>query len=164
MPSAPRHIGEHVAGKVLEDVSSSTGFMLTQLGQESMRRARETLVQHGLKPRQLRILDLLADRGAIGQRELGELMAIDQSILVNLLNPLETDGLVKRERDATDRRRHVVTVTTAGKRRLTAAAKAFQDVENVFFSALTGQQHDELRSLLETLQHAVEDGSVDACE
>ncbi|HYM81594.1 MAG TPA: MarR family winged helix-turn-helix transcriptional regulator, partial [Candidatus Limnocylindria bacterium] len=47
------------------------------------------------------------------QRELGETMAIDHSILVTMLNPLEADGLIERKRSGTDRRRHVVTVTPA---------------------------------------------------
>src|SRR4051794_30225880 len=37
-------------------------------------------------------------------------MDVDPSILVTMLNPLETDGHLSRESDADDRRRHVVTI------------------------------------------------------
>jgi DNA-binding MarR family transcriptional regulator len=41
----------------------------------------------------------LRDHGGLAQRDLMEAMGIDPSILVTLLNPLEAEGLVARERD-----------------------------------------------------------------
>lgn len=143
-----------IGGSVLEELGSSPGFLLALLGQEAMRLLRDALTTHDLKPRQFQILDLLADRGPIGQRELGETMTIDHSILVTMLNPLEADGLIRRERDAADRRRHVVTVTPAGKRRLTNAARAQREAEDALFAGLTEQQRDRLRELLIALRDA----------
>jgi DNA-binding MarR family transcriptional regulator len=153
-PDDMTSIGPYQAGMVLGGVSSRTGFLLSTLGQEALRQARAVLAQHNLQPRQLRILDLLADRGAVSQRELGELMAIDHSTLVNMLNPLETGELVKRQRDTSDRRRHLVTITATGKRRLTQADNAFRDAEDAFFSSLTPAQRDQLHDLLLTLRDA----------
>jgi DNA-binding MarR family transcriptional regulator len=150
MASSTHRIG----GSVFEKLGSSTGFMLALHGQEAMRRLRDALTDHDLKPRQFQILDVLADHGPIGQRELGENMAIDHSILVTMLNPLETDGLITRERDAADRRRHVVTVTPAGKRRLASAAQAQREAEDALFAGLTDEQRDQLRALLIALRDA----------
>jgi DNA-binding MarR family transcriptional regulator len=147
--TAPR-----AGGRAVEELGSSTGFMLALLGQDAIRRLRDALTAQDLKPRQFQILDLLADRGPIGQRELGETMAIDHSILVTMLNPLETDGLIRRERDTADRRRHVVTVTPAGKRRLTSAAQAQREAEDELFASLTEQQRNQLRDLLIVLRDA----------
>jgi DNA-binding MarR family transcriptional regulator len=141
-------------GSTFEELGSSTGFMLALLGQDAMRRLRDALTEHDLKPRQFQILDLLADRGPIGQRELGETMGIAHSILVTMLNPLEADGLVERKRSGTDRRRHVVTVTPAGKRRLASAASAQRDAEDALFAGLTSQQREQLRDLLIALRDA----------
>jgi DNA-binding MarR family transcriptional regulator len=141
-----------IAGSVVEEISSSNGFLLALLGQDAMRRLRDALTTHDLKPRQFQILDLLADRGPIGQRELGETMAIDHSILVTMLNPLEADGLIERKRSGTDRRRHDVTVTPAGKRRLANAAQAQREAEDALFAGLTEQQRDQLRELLLALR------------
>ncbi|HEY8588908.1 MAG TPA: MarR family winged helix-turn-helix transcriptional regulator, partial [Naasia sp.] len=135
-------------GRVLDSAGSRTGIALTILGEGFQRRIREALAAHGLKPRQLRILDLLADRGPTGQRELAEIMAIDHSVLVNLLNPLEEERLIKRERDPDDRRRHVVTIATAGTRRLTQADQAFRDTEDAFFAVLTAEERERLHALL----------------
>ena len=147
--TAPR-----TGGSVVEELGSSNGFLLALLGQEAMRRLRDALTTHDLKPRQFQILDLLADGGPIGQRELGETMAIDHSILVTMLNPLEGEGLIERKRSDTDRRRHVVTVTPAGKRRLAKAAHAKSEAEDRLFAGLTEQQRDQLRELLIALRDA----------
>src|SRR3954462_5614152 len=95
--------------KILDEHRSSPGLLLALLGQEAMRRLRDAHTAHNLKPRQFQILGLLHDHGALAQRDLVQTMDVDPSILVTLLNPLEADGLVARERDPADRRRHVVT-------------------------------------------------------
>jgi DNA-binding MarR family transcriptional regulator len=147
--TAPR-----IEGRELKELGSSAGFLLALLGQQTTRRLRDALTAHDLKPRQFLILDLLAERGPIGQREFGETMAIDHSILVTMLNPLEADGLIERKRSGTDRRRHVVTITPAGKRRLASAAQAQREAEDALFAGLTGQQRNQLRDLLIALRDA----------
>jgi DNA-binding MarR family transcriptional regulator len=154
------------AGSVFDALGSSAGFLLALLGQEAMRRLRDALTVHDLKPRQFQILDLLADRGPIGQRELGETIAIDHSILVTMLNPLEAGGLIERRRSCADRRRHVVSITTAGRRRLTSAAQAQREAEDALFVGLTDQQRDQLRDVLLTLRAAngTEAAADDGCQ
>ncbi len=147
-------IGPLQTGQVLDSAGSRTGIALTILGESFSRHIREVLAEHHLKPRQLRILDLLADRGPVGQRELAELMGIDHSVLVNLLNPLEAGGLIRRERDTVDRRRHVVSIAAAGRRRLAQADQAFRDAEDAFFAPLAADERDQLHALLARLRQA----------
>jgi DNA-binding MarR family transcriptional regulator len=156
-------IGPYQAGRVLDSASSRTGFALTILGDSFQRHIREVLAEHDLKPRQLRILDLLADRGPVAQRELAELMGIDHSVLVNLLNPLEAARLIKRERDTADRRRHVVSIAAAGRRRLTQADQAFRDAEDAFFAPLGADEREQLHALLSRLRETTEDHADLAC-
>lgn len=146
---------EHLEfGRVLQDAGHRTGFALTLLGESFSREVAGVLSGFDLKPRQLRILDLLADRGPIGQRELAHLMAVDHSVLVHLLNPLEQAKLVKRERDESDRRRHVVTIARAGERRLAEADHAFREVEARFFGPLSPEERETLHALLVRLRAA----------
>ena len=71
-----------------------------------------------------------------------------RSILVTLLNPLDTNGYVSRKRDPTDRRRHVVNLTRRGEQRLDRAAQAQRDAENEILASLTPAQRHQLRNLL----------------
>jgi DNA-binding MarR family transcriptional regulator len=148
-PSPPRR---PASGSVLEERRSSPGLLLALLGQDAMRRLRDAHTAHNLKPRQFQLLGLLHDHGATGQRELGQAMGVDPSILVTLLNPLEADGLVSRDRDAGDRRRHVVTLTAAGESHLDRAARAQREAEDALFGGLDGEQREQLRVLLVALR------------
>jgi DNA-binding MarR family transcriptional regulator len=127
-------------------------LLLALLGQQAMRRLRATHTEHKLSPRQFHLLGLLHDRGPMTQRELGTLLDVDPSILVTLLSPLEADGYLSRDRDPTDRRRHVVTLSPAGERQLDRAAQAQRDAEDDLFASLTNNQREQLRALLLTLR------------
>src|SRR5687767_10087628 len=96
---------------VLAERQASPGLLLALLGQDAMRRLRAAHTAVGLTPRQFQLLGLLHDHGPMGQRELGETMGIDPSILVTMLNPLEESGYLTRRRDSADRRRHTVVLT-----------------------------------------------------
>lgn len=145
------------AGGVLAERRSSPGLLLALLGQDAMRRLRTVLTAHDLAPRQFQLLALLHDHGATGQRELGQAMGVAPSILVTLLNPLEVDGDVSRDRHPSDRRCHVVTITPAGERRLGRAAQAQREAEDEMLAGLTADQREQLRGLLVALRDSVGD-------
>lgn len=137
---------------VLGERLSSPGLLLALLGQDAMRRLRAAHTAHGLTPRQFQLLGLLHDARCIGQGELGQTMGVDPSILVTMLNPLEADGLVSRDRDPTDRRRHVVSLTAAGEDQLAGAARAQEEAEDSLFAGLRTEQREQLRVLLLALR------------
>ncbi len=128
-----------------------------------MRRLRAAHTAHDLKPRQFQILGLLHDHGGLAQRELMAEMDIDPSILVTLLNPLEADGLVSRERDPADRRRHLVTLTHAGEKQLASASRAQKDTEDALFASLDEDQREQLRALLLAIRDGLAAGADTAC-
>src|SRR3954469_9699441 len=101
---------------LLDERATSEGLLLALVGQQAMHRLRAAHTEHDLSPRQFHLLGLLHDRGPLTQRDLGALMDVDPSVLVGLLNPLEADGYLSRERDADDRRRHVVILAPRGER------------------------------------------------
>jgi len=130
-------------------------LLLALLGQSAMRRLRAAHTASGLSPRRFHLLALLHDRGPMGQRELGELMDLDASVLVTLLNPLEADGLVSRRRDLADRRRHTVHLTDTGRARLGEAARAQREAEDALFAGLDNNQREQLRQLLLSLRDGI---------
>jgi DNA-binding MarR family transcriptional regulator len=133
---------------VLEQRRSSPGLLLALLGQMSMRRLREAHTALNLTPRQFLLLAVLDDRGAVGQSELGQMVHTDPSILVTMLNPLENAGLVARERDPDDRRRHLVSLTADGERHLAQATEAQAAAEDALLVGLDADQREQLRGLL----------------
>jgi DNA-binding MarR family transcriptional regulator len=149
---------------VLEERRSSPGLLLALLGQDAMRRLRDAHTAQNLKPRQFQLLGLLHETGPTGQSDLGQSMGVDPSILVTLLNPLELDGYVSRERDPGDRRRHVVRLTPSGERHLVSAAQAQREAEDGLFAGLDEPQREQLRSLLLIIWDTLAPGAEPACE
>jgi DNA-binding MarR family transcriptional regulator len=123
-------------------------LLLVMLGQHATQGVRAALGSHGLKPRQLQILGFLAQHEQVGQRELGDTLAIDHSILVTMLNPLESEGLIERHRSFSDRRRHVVTLTLAGARRHAEAVASIDSAEQALLARLAPEDRDRLSELL----------------
>jgi DNA-binding MarR family transcriptional regulator len=151
------------AASILDQHRSSPGLLLALIGQEAMRRLRAAHTAHNLKPRQFQILGLLHDHGGLAQCDLVQTMGVDPSVLVTLLNPLEADGLVARERDPGDRRRHRVTVTPAGEKHLASASRAQKDTENALFASLDPDQREQLRDLLLVLRDGLAADPESAC-
>lgn len=156
-PALKPHLG------LIEERATSEGLLLALLGQHAMQRLRATHVENNLSPRQFHVLGLLHDRGAISQRDLSTLLNVDASIVVTLLNPLEAAGYISRNRDSTDRRRHVVTLTDPGRQQLDRAAQAQRDVEDDLFAGLTAAQRNQLRQLLLALREQLTPGLSGDC-
>ena len=151
------------SASILDEHRTSPGLLLALLGQEAMQRLRAAHTAHNLKPRQFHILGLLHDHGGLAQGELVREMGVAPSILVTLLNPLEADGLVARERDPADRRRHLVTLTAAGKRHVASASRAQKETEDVLFASLDEDQREQLRALLLVMRDGLAADADTAC-
>src|SRR5579875_593480 len=133
VPEVTASQGGVVERGVLEERRSSPGLLLALLGHVAMRRLRAAHTASHLSPRQFHLLGLLHDHGPMGQTDLGQTMGTDPSILVTMLNPLEADSLIARERDPADRRRHLVRITAAGEKRLGRAAEDQRRAEDALF-------------------------------
>jgi DNA-binding MarR family transcriptional regulator len=140
---------------VLPEWRSSPGLLLALVGHVAMRRLRDAHTASRLSPRQFHLLGVLHDHGAMSQSELGQTTGTDPSILVTMLNPLEADHLIARDRDPRDRRRHLVTLTPAGEQHLNRAAAAQRATEDALFVGLDDDQREQLRGLLIAVQQGL---------
>lgn len=113
------------------------------------RRAYDSCQAPGcLRPRHMIALSLLHERGALSQQVLGEALSLDPSNVVGLLNELEERGLVTRQRDPADRRRHIVSLSPAGEKELADTGIQLTDIENEVLAALSLAERAQLRDLL----------------
>src|ERR1700689_94535 len=112
------------------------------------RRAAEASKPGGLRPRHLRALGILSEQGPQSQQGLGEVLSLDPSNVVGLLNELEERGLIPRQRDPTDRRRHIVELSATGADELTQTYAQLGLVEDELFKTLTCEQRSTLHELL----------------
>lgn len=101
-----------------------------------------------------RMLRLLAERGEMQQSDLVYLLELRSASVSEQLGKLEAQGLVERRRSEEDRRGVTIELTHAG-RELAESAGAQADM----FSALSGEEQEQLRELLQRLLSSWESGA-----
>ena len=123
---------------IVEQPTHQCAALLDFLGRRMRTAGLQTLEPLGLRPRHLLALTVLRDHGASGQQHLAEVLDIDRTNLVLLLNELEREQLVERRRSEEDRRRHVVELTTAGRELLARAEMALGATEEIVLETIYG--------------------------
>jgi DNA-binding MarR family transcriptional regulator len=122
--------------------------MLDHLARVGRRAAELSMSPGGLRPRHLIALGLLRDQGPLSQQGLGEVLSLDPSNVVGLLNELEQRELITRRRDPSDRRRHNVELSTKGEEALAVAYARLGLVEDHLLSTLSAAERATLHQLL----------------
>jgi DNA-binding MarR family transcriptional regulator len=108
-------------------------------------------VDAGFRPPCLGAVEVIATHQPVSQRQISDHLGLDASDVVGVLDILEAAGMVERQRDPHDRRRHAVVLTARGDE----AAKRFADLrEEVTARALAGLDDDERRQLVDLLHRA----------
>ncbi len=126
--------------------SAGTVVLLTRLARAIYRRSSEAVL--GMRLKEFSALCYLRDRDHVSQQALGEALSLDPNSLVLLLNELESHGLVERQRDPADRRRHIVAITGAGVRAVERAEDGMGSVEDEVLAGLSAEERETLRELL----------------
>ncbi|MFE4973939.1 MarR family winged helix-turn-helix transcriptional regulator [Kitasatospora sp. NPDC056651] len=131
-----------------------TGFLLARLGSLTARSWTAFLGEHRLTQAQYAVLVALGRHGAVGQRRLAELVAMDARNIVPVLDQLADRRLVERRPHATDRRRRLVVLTEEGTALVGSIASAAAAEQDRFLDALTEAEREQLNLLLQRLYAA----------
>jgi len=113
----------------------------------------------GLSVRLCGVLNLLAE-GPISQQAIGERLGIDRTTVVEIIDELESQGVVVRKRNPADRRSYALNLTPNGKVVQKRAARVFDGAAEEFFAALSKRERDSLVEMLRRLIQAA-DGKVE---
>jgi MarR family transcriptional regulator, lower aerobic nicotinate degradation pathway regulator len=138
----PEHIGPP------PELLQNTTFLLKLLGAAAKERSLEAFGSHELSPQHYAVLSLLEEGSRETQATIADALGYDRSQLVGLLDELEERDLVERRRDPGDRRRHVVSMTPAGKKALGQLRAIAQRVETEFLRPLDSAERRVLQGLL----------------
>jgi DNA-binding MarR family transcriptional regulator len=142
IPSAPDNIGPS------RELLQSTPFLLKRLGTSVRDRSLEAFEAHKLSPLHYAVLSLLDEGARETQATIADALGYDRSQLVGLLDELEGENLIERRRDPVDRRRHVVSLTTAGRSELRKLRAIAKRVEEQFLAPLDSDDRRTLHALL----------------
>jgi MarR family transcriptional regulator, 2-MHQ and catechol-resistance regulon repressor len=112
-------------------------------------RIEPLLADCGLTPTQLGVLEVLLHRGGLTHRELGRKVLTSAGNMTDVVDKLETAGLVRRVRDTGDRRNVRVELTDAGSTRV---SELFPRHAADIARAMGGLDADEILRLGELLR------------
>jgi DNA-binding MarR family transcriptional regulator len=134
--------------RIPNELLRSPGFLLAKLGFVMKARALTEFERAGFEAYHYSLLALLDEGERETQGTIADVLGLDRSQLVGILDALENRGLVERRRDPQDRRRHVVSLTPAGRRQLVKLRTIVAEVENEFFAPLDPATREALHGAL----------------
>ncbi len=127
------------------------GFVVSKVGERINHRIEGVIAPHGLSVRQYGLLLLLQAQGPQAQIVLSQRVGLDRTSVMRTVDLLEARGLVRRDPDPSDRRKHSVALTDAGGELLSRTLPEVRQAERNVVAELSEQEQRQLLSLLKRL-------------
>lgn len=127
-------------------LADETGYVLMRLGEALQALTDQTIGPDGFRGRHLHIMRL-ADESPLSQQQLSDLTGLDRTTMVAAIDDLERLGFASRRRSATDRRKHIIVLTSRGRQALADAAPQVEEVKHRLFRHLDEDQRRVLHAL-----------------
>jgi len=137
-------------GRFEPSLARYTGYLLRQAFVRCFALA-EPAMPPGRHPRDLGLLATVAERGPLTQAALGRLLHVNRTIMVKVVDALERDGLLRRERDPADRRRYALKITDTGLTTMAEMRATALTLEKKITAPLTPAELELLNGLLRAL-------------
>lgn len=106
------------------------------------------LAPFGITAGELAVMMLIQTRAPESQQQIARRLGVDRTTMVEVIDLLETKGLVSRRPDTADRRRKVLELTDAGRSTIPRATAASDQAEQQLLAELDGTERATLRALL----------------
>jgi MarR family transcriptional regulator, lower aerobic nicotinate degradation pathway regulator len=134
-----------------EELRANTLFLLARLGFTIKARVLEEFEEAGFTMYEYSVLAILAEGASEAQATIADVLSLDRSQLVGVLDNLEERGLIERKRDPKDRRRHQVSLTPAGKREFGKLRAIVRKVDASILEPLDEEARKSLHKALLTV-------------
>lgn len=133
----------------MDRIEDCISFLAGKAAQQITRRARELLAPHDVTPVQYAVLKVLSHARSMSGVEIGKRMVLDSASITGILDRMESQGLVERKPNPTDRRAQLIVTTHRANKllpvldnemdRLNAEARmAIRGDKSAFFQSLRG--------------------------
>ena len=135
-------------GALPEELRACTSFLLARVGYAIKLSAIEAFEQAGFSLYQYSVLAVLDEGTKETQATIADTLKLDRGQLVGVLDGLEQEGLIERRRDQVDRRRHTVSLTPAGRKRIGKMRTIVKQIEDQFLDPLDAETRVNLHDAL----------------
>ncbi|MEU5876593.1 MarR family transcriptional regulator [Spirillospora sp. NPDC047279] len=129
-------------------------WLISQTSVHAHRLLAEAFAEAGSRGYHYRLLAALVEYGPASQATLGRRTGIDRSDVVAALNDLADRDLIERSPDPSDRRRNIVTVTSAGREHYRRLDTGLTGVQEELLAPLSAAEREQLVQMLaRVLEH-----------
>jgi DNA-binding MarR family transcriptional regulator len=139
---------------VSSEIPVHSTVLIARIARAVRQRFELALTPLGLRQRHVVALSYLRGHGPTAQQMLADRLCMDASSTVCLLNELEDQDLVVRQRDRSDRRRALIELSAQGEHALREVDRVLQTVEDEILARLDPSERSALRRLLARLDLA----------
>ena len=133
------------------DFSEAPGHLIRRAQQRAVAIFMEETVGFDVTPVQFAILNALMDDPGEDQITLSGRVAFDAATSGSVLGRLEAKGWVRREADASDKRRKLLWITPEGEQVALQMKRAVSRAQQRIVSPLNARERDQLTALLAKL-------------
>ena len=131
-----------------DELLEKSGYLLVRLAMGFKARAIAELEAAGYSQYHYSVLAVLGEQPRRTQATIAEALEVDPSQLVGILDALEDRKLIDRQRDADDRRRHVVSLTARGRTQLVRLRERIDAMEDELFAPLDAKTRKQFHETL----------------
>ncbi|MGF1430007.1 MarR family winged helix-turn-helix transcriptional regulator [Kitasatospora sp. LaBMicrA B282] len=129
-------------------LADHAGVLLHKAGMVIAEEVDQALRAEGHKLRNFLVLAALAGGAELSQQDLSQVINLDPTTVVALIDELERAGQVERRRNPADRRRYILGLTETGRTALAEAQQVAEQAEDAFFADLPAGQRQLLHEIL----------------
>lgn len=137
------------SGSPPHDLSQFTGYLLRRAFVKAAGVA--TACVPDVQVRQVAVMTIVAEHGAVSQSRLSDLTGVNRSLMVKLVDELEAKGWVVRDRNREDRRSYALGLTATGSRALRRLHADLDRGESELTNVLSPAEARRLKQLLRGL-------------
>jgi DNA-binding MarR family transcriptional regulator len=152
MKEAESPIGELFDGDVDAVMREFVGYNLKRAYIVLHQAATRALEEHDLRVRSFSALSLIVGNPGVSPSELADMLQMERSNLVLIVDELDTRDLISRTRMKSDRRRYALNATLRGRRLHEKAAAAIRRADERPLLRLTAEDRAQLVNLLSKIE------------
>ncbi|MFF7632453.1 MarR family winged helix-turn-helix transcriptional regulator [Kitasatospora sp. NPDC008050] len=132
-------------------LADHTGVLLHKAGLLIEQEVDAALGAAGYRLRNFLVLAALSGEAELSQQDLSQVINLDPTTVVALIDDLERVGHVERRRNPADRRRYILGITEAGRAALAETQQVAEEAERAFFARLPEGGREQLHEVLSVL-------------
>lgn len=131
-----------------EVLATRVGFLLNRSANRIRQMTEEALAPLDIQPKHYGLMAVIKANGPTTQQAIGDVLKVDRTTMVLLVDDAESKDIVIRNSHPTDRRCHLLSLSEHGERIFEEAHRLVKQVEDEFFNVLAENEKEQLIALV----------------